>query len=111
MCFVMTGSEDRAFISCNVSNDRLVASVIGGCNDFWEADHVHISGYFSCKGLHTAEFLELVRAAKERRPRMTFSLDTQFDESKKWTGDPPHYLFAEVTCSTAASFGVRGHCE
>jgi len=86
VCMVLTGATDRAFISSNSSNEQLTAKHISEKQIFTGHDHVHIAGYFSCEGLQSDTFFHLVAQAKQQRPMLTISLDTQYDASHTWKG-------------------------
>ena len=86
LCIVLSGQQDRAFISSNAANDSYsplkdpeALAVLRSCS------HIHIHGYFNCNFLQTSEFISLVRELK--KTGITFSLDTQFDAAKNWVGE------------------------
>ena len=91
-CIVLTGSSDRAFVSCNSSNPQLnpfivkksVFTPLRMANK--KIKHVHIGGYFCCPNLQVQDFASLLVMEKTKEPSMTISLDTNFDASGKWDG-------------------------
>mmetsp|Transcript_19975 Transcript_19975/g.39855 ORF Transcript_19975/g.39855 Transcript_19975/m.39855 type:complete len:351 (-) Transcript_19975:83-1135(-) len=86
-CVVLVGpGGKRAFVSTKTgtSNGRIDAELVAGT--LGTAEHVHISGLFSCPGLQTDDFYGLLAEAKDRAG-FTLSLDTQYDSSESWTGD------------------------
>ena len=87
-CIVLSGVSDRAFVSCNGPNDVFQpAQCEAAVHAINTADHVHIHGYFNCSGLQSMEFLDVLKAAKHKNPRLSISLDTQFDAKEEWAGE------------------------
>eukprot|EP00041_Stephanoeca_diplocostata_P030258 m.910417 g.910417 ORF g.910417 m.910417 type:complete len:237 (-) comp23722_c0_seq5:298-1008(-) len=81
VCIVLSGSTDRSFVSHSGIADEWGCEElsIGYLSNFV---HVHIGGYFMCKGLRHSmlEFLHRARAAG-----CTISLDTNYDTSDTWS--------------------------
>ena len=95
-CIVMTGESDRAFVSCNSSNEKLTPKRIynTACQTFDKSNyfqsiyHLHIGGYFCCKNLMSKDFDIHLKMLKEKYPsKLTISLDTNSDASGLWTGN------------------------
>lgn len=88
-CVILSGQRDRAMISCYSSNAKLRTSSIASemmARGPWSL--LHLGGYFSCTGLHTAELLEL--CTRLRHNGTLLSLDLQYDASESWTGEDGH---------------------
>eukprot|EP01063_Lacrimia_lanifica_P004184 TRINITY_DN12340_c0_g1_i3.p1 TRINITY_DN12340_c0_g1~~TRINITY_DN12340_c0_g1_i3.p1 ORF type:complete len:339 (+),score=114.93 TRINITY_DN12340_c0_g1_i3:86-1102(+) len=89
-CIVLTGAEDRAFVSCNGANDAFDPLEDAAARAAMEdADHIHVHGYFNCQALQTEAFADYLTGLKARRGGsgrpLTVSLCTQYDAAETWT--------------------------
>ena len=86
-CLVLVGQNgQRAFVSTRkTSNDTSSAARCEESGLLDNCHHVHVSGLFSTIGLQTRSFVELLQQ-KKKEFGWTFSLDTQYDATEKWTG-------------------------
>eukprot|EP00051_Salpingoeca_urceolata_P008353 m.105390 g.105390 ORF g.105390 m.105390 type:complete len:332 (-) comp15711_c0_seq1:22-1017(-) len=89
-CIVLAGSDDRAFVSCNSSNDLFdpCAAPWQGVLEDSGCAHVHLGGYFCCRQMQHDGVTELCRQLATSNT--TVSLDPQFDASGNWTGHDGH---------------------
>ena len=104
-CAILAGPSDRAMISCYASNERITigpfkARLLGpgeeggdggeqrGSTTTSRWDLFHIGGYFNCVGLHTDDFVQVVRTLRARGTRI--SLIPQHDAREQWTGEGGH---------------------
>lgn len=85
-CIVVSGKDDRGFVSCQGANEDLRVGDI--TKEHWEllvnAKHVHVAGYFNCPLLQSLDLVQLCQQLREKG--VSVSLDTQSDASQKWVG-------------------------
>ena len=81
ICVVLSGAEDRAFVSCNSGNGAITPAALTE-DALQDCTHLHIGGYFNCAQLQCGELVQRLQQCKQRG--VSISIDTQFDVSDKW---------------------------
>eukprot|EP00933_Yihiella_yeosuensis_P078909 TRINITY_DN9088_c1_g1_i9.p1 TRINITY_DN9088_c1_g1~~TRINITY_DN9088_c1_g1_i9.p1 ORF type:complete len:294 (+),score=45.80 TRINITY_DN9088_c1_g1_i9:297-1178(+) len=86
-CIVLSGPQDRGFVSCYSS---IYALNVGQLDK--EAlktyTHIHIGGYLGVKGLHTSEFTQLLKECKDRGATLSLGTNSACDDN--WLGNDKH---------------------
>lgn len=109
-CIVLSGPEDRSFISSGSSTKllrledtegrrqqsvvrRMVEQIRGELEDEENVGehHILLHGFFNMLGLHDVQLVhalqDLKQTAVSNQKRLTLSLGPQFDGTGKWTGE------------------------
>ncbi|GBG24206.1 Adenosine kinase [Hondaea fermentalgiana] len=92
VCIVISGDEDRAFMTQSGSMAKLTTEMLDMAK-LRQAKHLHIGGFFSVPKLQ-AGLADLVRELRATTPELTVSLDTNYDASETWGRDGTGYLDA-----------------
>ena len=87
-CIVLSGPSDRAMVTCYASVHKLQIDLFAEFGALESAAIVHISGYFNCRGLHTPQCLEVIKACRQRGSLIC--VDPQYDCTETWTGVDGH---------------------
>ena len=116
-CIVLSGSNDRSFITDRGCIKDLSVKWFDQ-NDLIQTglNHLHIGGYYNCDTLRT-EAYELLKNARE--VGMTTSLNPQYDASEKWEGIQeicPYLTFfianeSELSCIAKVEESVPLHLK
>lgn len=86
-CIVLSGPEDRGFVSCYSTVHALSTETIDEAA-LLSCAHIHVGGYLGLKGLHTAAFTELMQRCREGGA--TLSVGTQSAPDGQWAGQNDH---------------------
>jgi len=87
-CIVLSGPSDRAFVSCYSTVTALKTEQLD-IDALVQCHHIHIGGYYGIRGLHTKEFLDVLKKCREKGA--TISVGTNSDPEEKYTGENKHF--------------------